>query len=133
MAFVNDPIADLLTRIRNAQLARHAEAVVPGSKIKLEMAKLLAKHGYIESATWVEEAPQGKISLKLRYDDRNRPVIRSIERVSKPSRRVYVGVQEIPQVLNGLGIAILSTSQGLLTDREARAANTGGELLCTVY
>lgn len=133
MAFVNDPIADLLTRIRNAQTARHAEAVVPGSKIKFEITKLLVNYGYVESTQWLEEGHQGKIRVVLKYDERNEPIIRSLHRVSKPSRRVYVGVQNIPKVLNGLGISILSTSRGLMTDREARAGNIGGEILCSVY
>lgn len=133
MAFVNDPIADLLTRIRNAQTAGHAEAVVPGSKIKFEITKLLAQYGYVESTQWLEEGYQGKIRVVLKYDDKNEPIIRSLRRISKPSRRVYVGVGDIPEVLNGLGIAILSTSKGLMTDREARAGNVGGELLCSVY
>lgn len=133
MTYVTDPVADLLTRIRNAQLAGHADLVMPGSKLKLAVAKLLADNGYVDSVQWIEEAPQGRLRVTLRYDNNNKPMIRSIKRVSKPSRRVYVGVGEIPSVLNGLGIAILSTSRGVLTDKEARAANVGGELLCTVY
>ena len=133
MAFVTDPIADLLTRVRNAQLARHAQAEIPGSKIKYEITKLLQRYGYIESTQWVDEGPQGKIRVGLRYDNENVPIIKRIERVSRPSRRVYVGAGEIPEVLNGMGIAILSTSHGLITDKEARASNVGGELLCTVY
>lgn len=133
MTYVTDPVSDLLTRIRNAQLAGHADLVMPGSKLKLAVAKLLADNGYVESVQWIEEAPQGRLRVTLRYDGNNKPMIRSIKRVSKPSRRVYVGVGEIPSVLNGLGIAILSTSRGVLTDKEARAANVGGELLCTVY
>ncbi len=133
MTYVTDPVADLLTRIRNSQLAGHADLVMPGSKLKLAVAKLLADNGYVDSVQWIEEAPQGRLRVTLRYDQSNKPMIRSIKRVSKPSRRVYVGVGEIPSVLNGLGIAILSTSRGVLTDKEARAANVGGELLCTVY
>ncbi len=133
MAFVTDPISDLLTRIRNAQLARHAQAEIPGSKIKYEITKILQKHGYIESTQWIDEGYQGKIRVGLSYDDQNVGMIKKIERVSRPSRRVYVGVGEIPSVLNGMGIAILSTSRGLVTGKEAKAANVGGELLCTVY
>lgn len=133
MAKLTDPISDLLTRIRNAQLARHAQLELPGSKIKYEITKILQKHGYVESTQWVDEGPQGKIRVGLRYDAQSAPIIKKLKRVSRPSRRIYVGVGEIPAVLNGLGIAILSTSRGLLTDREARAANVGGELLCTVY
>jgi small subunit ribosomal protein S8 len=133
MAKVTDPISDLLTRIRNGQMARHAQVSIPGSKLKFEITKILAQTGYVESTQWVDEGPQGQIRVKLRYDSNNKPIIRSIKRVSKPSRRIYVGVDEIPEVLNGLGISILSTSRGLLTDRQARAANVGGELLCSVY
>ena len=133
MAHITDPIADLLTRIRNAQLARHAEVTIPGSRIKYAVAKLLADNGYVESAQWIEEGPQGTIRVALRYDDDNKPLIQSLKRISRPSRRVYVGVQEIPPVLNGLGMSILSTSRGVISDRDARAANVGGELLCSVY
>lgn len=133
MANVNDPISDLLTRIRNAQTARHAEAVIPGSKLKYAITKLLDQYGYIESTQWVDEGYQGQIRVTLRYDENNDPIIKSLKRISKPSRRIYVGVDDIPEVLNGLGIAILSTSRGVITDREARAANVGGELLCSVY
>ncbi len=133
MAKVTDPISDLLTRIRNGQMARHAQVSIPGSKLKFEITKILAQTGYIDSTQWLDEGPQGTIRVKLRYDSNNQPIIRSIKRVSKPSRRIYVGVAEIPEVLNGLGISILSTSRGLLTDRQARAANVGGELLCSVY
>jgi small subunit ribosomal protein S8 len=133
MAYTTDPIADLLTRIRNAQLAQHAVTEVPASKVKYEIAKLLADNGYVRSVKLVEEKPQSKLRIELAYDDKQNPLIHEIKRVSKPSRRVYVGAQEIPRVLNGLGLAVLSTSRGVLTDRQARAANVGGELLCTVY
>ena len=133
MTVISDPIADLLTRIRNAQQARHAEVTLPGSKIKLAVAQLLAKHGYVESAHWIEDGPQGKLRIVLRYDKQNKPLIHSLKRISKPSRRVYVGVSEIPTVLNGMGMAILSTSKGIVSDKDARAANMGGELICSVY
>lgn len=133
MAYTTDPIADLLARIRNAQMANHAQLVVPASNVKLAIAKLLSAHGYLKSVEVLEEKPQNKLRIELAYDDKQHPLIQEIKRVSKPSRRVYVGAQEIPRVLNGLGVAILSTSKGVLTDREARAANIGGELLCTVY
>ena len=132
MANTNDPIADMLTRIRNAQIARHAGCDIPDSKMKLAIAKILSKYGYVDDVAWSDEGPQGKIHVTLRYAD-DGPLITKLERVSKPSRRVYVGVDEIPDVLNGLGIAILSTSRGVITDREARAENVGGELVCTVY
>ncbi|MEC9439790.1 MAG: 30S ribosomal protein S8 [Myxococcota bacterium] len=133
MSFVNDPIADLLTRIRNAQLARHAEVTIPGSKLKYEIAKILDRHGYVEATSWSDEGLQGQITIVLRYNENNDPMIRELKRISKPSRRVYVGVGDIPSVLNGLGIAILSTSRGVITGKEAKAANVGGELLCSVY
>ncbi len=129
----SDPIADFLTRLRNAQLARHATVEVPGSKIKLAIGKILVKHGYIKSAKWVDDGPQGKIHVELGYDERQIPLIKEIKRVSKPSRRVYRKVDDVPKVLNGLGLAVFSTSKGLLTGQEAKAANVGGELLFTVY
>ncbi len=101
--------------------------------MKFRIGEILAQYGYIESAQWVDEGPQGKVRLVLRYDENNKPMIRSLKRVSRPSRRIYVGAKDIPTVLNGLGISILSTSRGVLSDRDARAAHTGGELLCTVY
>lgn len=128
-----DPIADLLTRIRNSLTARHSQVVIPGSKIKLAIAQILEKYGYVKGVEWNDEGPQGQIVVDLGYDNDDVPLIRNIRRVSKPSRRVYVGVDEVPEVLNGLGIAILSTSKGVITGTEARAANVGGEVLCTVY
>lgn len=133
MANVNDPIADMLTRLRNAQMARHARVNMPGSKMKLAIAKILKDLGYVGEVEWLQHGPQGEIVIELKYDRDNEPMIRHLKRVSKPSRRVYVGAQEIQPVLNGLGAAILSTSRGVLSDDAARAANVGGELLCTVY
>lgn len=133
MSNVTDPIADMLTRIRNAQIARHAQVVLPGSKIKLAIAKILSEVGYVGEVRWSDEGYQGHIEIDLKYDREDAPMIRNLKRVSKPSRRVYVGAQEIEPVLNGLGLAILSTSKGVLSDKDARAANLGGELLCTVY
>ncbi|AWV87996.1 30S ribosomal protein S8 [Bradymonas sediminis] len=133
MANTNDPISDFLTRIRNAQIAHHSKVVMPGSKMRLGMAQILQRAGYVATAEFRNEGPQGVVELELRYDDADEPMITSLTRVSRPSRRVYVGVSEIPDVLNGLGIAILSTSKGLLTDKEARAAKVGGEVLCEIY
>lgn len=133
MATLTDPIADLLTRIRNAQQAGHAKTTLPASKIKFEISKILKEYGYITETRLVGEGPTRVIELELKYDRQNVGMIREIKRISKPSRRKYVSVQEIPNVLNGLGLAILSTSHGILGGREARAANVGGELLCTVY
>lgn len=133
MANTNDSISDFLTRIRNAQIAHHASVSIPGSKVKRALAELLVRYGYIASAEWRDEGPQGFIDIDLKYDDDDKPMITSAQRVSRPSRRVYVGVEEIPQVLNGLGIAVLSTSQGVMAGREARSANVGGEVLCEIY
>lgn len=133
MANTNDSVSDFLTRIRNAQIANHATVSIPGSKLKLALAELMTKYGYVASAEWADEGPQGRIDVTLKYDDHGEPIITSLKRVSKPSRRVYVKVDEIPKVLNGLGIAVLSTSKGVLSDREARAAKVGGELLCEIY
>ena len=133
MGVVQDPIADLLTRIRNGQMAGHAQVLVPASKMKFEITKILKDYGYIVDTRRIDEGPQGVIEITLKYDRDEDGVIRNLKRVSKPSRRVYVSVDEIPPVLNGLGVAILSTSKGVLGDREARAAHVGGELLLTVY
>lgn len=129
---MTDPIADLLTRIRNAVQARHDSFVVPRSRIKLDIVRILKREGFLEGYIEVDSA---KSSIKVfpRYDDGNNAVIRGLTRVSKPSRRVYVGKSEIPRVRNGLGVAILTTPRGVLTDREARAEGVGGEVLCYVW
>jgi small subunit ribosomal protein S8 len=133
MANTNDPISDFLTRIRNAQIAHHSTVSMPGSKMRLGLAQILERAGYVASAEFRNEGPQGLVDIELRYDDVDEPMITSLKRVSRPSRRIYVGVDSIPDVLNGLGLAILSTSKGLLTDKEARAAQVGGEVLCEIY
>jgi small subunit ribosomal protein S8 len=133
MAVIQDPIADMLTRIRNAQGAKHASCEMPGSKLKLAVAKILSQYGYVGDVEWLDEGPQGAVRIGLRYDNDGVPLIRKLQRISKPSRRRYVGAGQIPPVLNGLGLAVLSTSRGVISDREARAENIGGELLCTVY
>ncbi|MFO7155207.1 MAG: 30S ribosomal protein S8 [Pseudomonadota bacterium] len=132
MANVTDPIADMLARIRNAGMARHEKAVIPASKLKLAIIDVLKREGYIENYFVHEDGKQGEITVFLKYHE-GKPVIRSLRRVSRPGRRWYVGKDEIPRVLGGLGIAILSTSKGVMVDREARKAGVGGELLCTVY
>jgi len=132
---LSDPIADMLTRIRNAQRGKLPTVAMPFSKMKQAIAETLAEAGYIESCT-VEDIGRNKksLTLVLKYKDKARvPVIEGIERVSKPSCRIYVGSGEIPHVLGGLGTAILSTSKGIMTDRAARKQNTGGELLCYVW
>lgn len=130
---MTDPIADLLTRIRNSMQARHGNLVVPRSKIKLEIVKILKTEGFIEGYVEVETGPQGAIKIFPKYDANYNGVIRGLKRISKPSRRVYVGRDDIPQVRNGLGVAILTTPGGVLTDRQARAKGVGGEVLCYVW
>ncbi len=130
---MSDPIADMLTRIRNAGKAKFNSVDVPGSKMKTEIAKVLKSEGYIRNYKFIKDGKQGILRIYLRYTEDNQHAILDIQRVSKPSRRVYVDSKEIKPVYNGLGIAILSTSKGVLTDKKARAINVGGELLCTVW
>ncbi len=127
-----DPIADFLTRVRNAQMARHKVVEIPASKIKKEITKILDEKGYILSHKFDEDDKQGIIKIALKYN-KNVPAIKKIERISKPGLRKYCGAAELPRVLNGLGIAIISTSKGLITDKEARTQNIGGEVICHVY
>ena len=131
---MTDPIADFLTRIRNGIKARHKVVEIPASNIKKNLTKILFEKGYILNYKFEEEGPQGKIKIALKYNVESRqPAIKSIERISRPGLRKYVGKVDMPRVLNGLGIAILSTSQGLMTDKEARVKNIGGEVICYVY
>lgn len=127
-----DPIADYLTRIRNAQLARKKVVEIPASNIKKEITKILENKGYILSHKFYDNETQGTIKIALKYVN-STPAIRKIQRVSTPGLRKYVKADELPRVLNGLGIAILSTSKGVLSDKEARNENVGGEVLCYVY
>jgi small subunit ribosomal protein S8 len=129
---VTDPIADMLTRIRNAGLARHRRVDMPVSKLKTEVARLLRDNHYIHDFKILDDGERKVLRLYLKYYQ-DRPVIRELRRVSKPGLRKYVGVEEIPRVRNGLGMALLSTSRGVMTDREARAAKVGGELLAIVW
>lgn len=129
---VNDPIADMLTRIRNAIIARHDSVLIPASKTKLSIAKVLKEEGFITDYTLLRGKPQRMIKISLKYID-GQPAITGLERVSKPGLRVYVGRGEIPRVYGGLGIAILSTSKGLMTGQEAWRRKLGGELLCYVW
>ena len=129
---VTDPIADMLTRVRNAQSARHRRVDMPVSKLKVEIARLLKEIHYIHDYKVLDDDRFQVLRLYLKYYQ-ERPVIRELKRVSKPGLRKYVGVQEIPRVRNGLGMAILSTSQGVMTDRQARANKVGGEILATVW
>ena len=130
---VNDPIADLLTRIRNACLVKKTQVVMPGSKIKAGIAKILTDEGYIKGFSVTEDQPQPMLILNLKYAGRGKPVINGLERVSKPGRRIYTGYQEIPWVRSGMGTSILSTPQGLMTGRKARRAKLGGEIICNIW
>ena len=128
-----DPIADMLTRIRNANSAKHKTVDVPASKMKTAIAEILFKEGYIKSFELISNENQGIIRITLKYDEKGTRVIDGIKRISKPGLRVYAGKEELPKVLNGLGIAIISTSQGLKTDKEAREAGVGGEVLAYIW
>ncbi|MBX3298335.1 MAG: 30S ribosomal protein S8 [Acidobacteria bacterium] len=130
---MTDPIADMLTRIRNAIAANHPRVDIPGSKLKLEVARILKEEGYINSFTTKGEGPKYAIRVFLRYDSKGLPSITHLARVSKPGRRVYVGSKDIPKVLGGYGINIVSTSRGLMSDKRARSENVGGEILAEVY
>ena len=129
-----DPIADYLTRIRNAQMAKLKVVEIPGSNMKKELTKILFDKGYILNYKFVDEGYQGTIKIALKYHPKTkRPAITSIQRVSKPGLRKYASADNLPRVLNGLGIAILSTSKGVITNKEAQKENVGGEILCNVY
>ena len=128
-----DPIADMLTRIRNANSNKHKTVDIPSSKIKVSIAEILFNEGYIKSFEEIKDDTQGTIRITLKYDEKGARVIDGIKRISKPGLRIYAGKDELPKVLNGLGIAIISTSKGLKTDKEAREANLGGEVLAYVW
>ena len=128
-----DPIADMLTRIRNANMVSHPSVEIPASKLKVELAKLLKEEGFITDYTVKEVGKSKVLEIELKYDEKNKPVITSLKRVSKPGLRTYCKAKNLPQVLGGMGVAIVSTSKGLLTDRKARKENLGGEVLCYIY
>jgi len=130
---MTDPIADMLARIRNAGMAKHPELALPASNTKLAIARVLVETGFLEDVR--VEAREGRATLvvRMRYDDDGQPLVDGLKRVSRPGRRVYVGHQEIPRVRNGLGVAVISTSKGILSDRAAREASVGGEVLCEVW
>jgi len=130
---MTDPISDMLTRIRNAGIARHGETWCPSSKLKLAVAKLLRSEGFLGEVKVEARDGHAVIVMQVRYDDHGRPLIDGIRRVSKPSRRVYVAAGEIPVVRNGLGISVLTTSKGVMSDSAAREASVGGEVLCEVW
>ena len=131
---MTDPIADYLTRVRNAVAAKHKVVEVPASNLKKEITKILFEKGYILNYKFIDDNKQGIIKIALKYNPRtNEPAIKNLERISKPGLRKYSGADNLPRVINGLGIAILSTSKGVMTDKEARKENVGGEVLCYVY
>jgi len=130
---MSDPIADMLTRIRNANLVRHEAVELPASKVKKEIAEILKREGFIRDAEYVEDNKQGLIRIFLKYGPNNERVITGLKRISKPGLRVYTKSTEVPRVLGGLGIAIISTSKGVVTDKEARQSKNGGEVLAYVW
>ncbi len=131
---MTDPIADYLTRLRNAIKANHRVVDIPASNVKKEITKVLFDKGYIQNYKFEQEGPQGNIKIALKYNSTTKaPAIVKLERISKPGLRKYAGAADLPRVLNGLGIAVVSTSKGIMTDKEARVANIGGEVLCHVY
>ncbi|AKP45538.1 MULTISPECIES: 30S ribosomal protein S8 [Bacillus] len=130
---MTDPIADMLTRIRNANMVRHEKLELPASKIKKEIAEILKREGFIRDVEYIEDNKQGIIRIFLKFGPNNERVITGLKRISKPGLRVYAKADEVPKVLNGLGIAIVSTSQGVLTDKEARAKKVGGEVLAYIW
>lgn len=133
MGAITDPVADLLTRIRNASRAGHEMVEIPGSRLKLEIVKILAQEKYVRGYQFVSDDKQGILRVYLKYGGKREPVLQQLERVSKPGRRVYAAASEVPRPQNGMGIAILSTSRGLLPDRECRKQHIGGEVLCYVW
>ena len=133
MGFANDPIADMLTRIRNANQMRYKEVEVPASKIKIEIARILKDEGFISDYKIKKNDVQSIIVLNLKYGDRKERVITGLKRISKPGLRVYAKASELPRVLNGLGIAIISTSHGVMTDKEARKESLGGEVMAYIW
>jgi small subunit ribosomal protein S8 len=130
---MSDVIADMLTRIRNANDAKHATVDIPASNMKKAIADILVEEGYVKSYQIIEDGKQGTIRVTLKYEGNKQKVLRGIRRVSKPGLRIYAGYEDMPKVMNGLGIAIVSTSKGIMTDKKARAAKVGGEVLAFVW
>jgi len=130
---MSDPIADMLTRIRNAGKAKFNSVDIPGSKLKIDIAKVLKNEGYIKNFKFIKDGKQGILRVYLKYGKDNSHVILCLERVSKPSRRIYVKGKDIKPVYNGLGISVLSTSKGIMTDKKARKENVGGEIICSLW
>ena len=130
---MTDPIADMLTRIRNANQNKSANVIIPASKIKLDILNVIKSEGYIEDVEFVEDGKQGAIKVTLKYTEKKERVIKGIKRISKPGLRVYAKATEMPKVLNGLGVAVVSTSNGVMTDREARHQHLGGEVIAYIW
>ena len=130
---MSDVIADMLTRIRNANDAKHATVDIPASNMKKAIADILVEEGYVKSYQIIEDGKQGTIRVTLKYEGNKQKVLRGIRRISKPGLRIYAGYEDMPKVMNGLGIAIVSTSKGIMTDKKARALNVGGEVLAFVW
>jgi small subunit ribosomal protein S8 len=130
---VTDPLSDMLTRIRNANIAKHSRVDIPASKMKISVAKILKEEGYVKNFKLIKDRQHGILRIYLKYDELNQAVITGLKRMSKPGRRLYVKRKDIPLILNGMGVAVLSTSKGVLADREAKKANVGGELLCSIW
>ncbi|HGM3508836.1 30S ribosomal protein S8 [Clostridioides sp. ZZV15-6383] len=130
---MTDPIADMLTRIRNANVVKHETVDVPASNMKKELARILLEEGFIRGYDVIEDGKQGIIRIQLKYGQEGERVITGLKKISKPGMRVYAANHEIPKVLNGLGISVISTSKGILTDKQARKANVGGEVICYVW
>lgn len=129
----SDPIADMLTRIRNASTAKHTQVVMPSSRMKADIARILTEEGFVEAYGVTDDKPQPNLVIRLKYDREGKPVITGLERVSKPGRRTYTGYREIPWVRSGLGVNILSTPQGIMSGRQARKERVGGEIVCNVW
>ena len=130
---ITDPIADMLTRIRNANNSRHTTVDIPASNMKKAIAEILLKEGYVKNVEYIEDSTQGVIRVTLKYAENKQKVLSGLRRVSKPGLRVYASKEELPKVLKGLGIAIISTSKGIMTDKEARKQNVGGEVLAFIW
>ena len=130
---MNDPIADMLTRVRNALIARHDTVTLPASNMKKSIAKIMLDEGYVKSVDYIDDGLQGQIKIVLKYAEGKQSVIKGLKRISKPGLRVYARNEELPKVLGGLGIAIVSTSKGVMTDKEARKAGVGGEVLAYIW
>ena len=130
---MTDPIGDLLTRIRNGGKAGFDKVDVPASRMKIALARIFKDEGFIKNYKLIKDNKQGILRIYLRYDDRNQPLIQRLERVSRPGRRVYAGCEELPKVQGGLGVAVVSTSKGVMTDRQARKLKVGGEVLCQIW